>query len=250
MMKRSSILLLLSMLAFVFAGPTACKSKAQKQQEKQEQRLQGAWIIDHDATIAQLPEDQQQMAGAFMKMMKIGIVFNEDETLLMRVSMMGQKDEQEGSYKILEVDENTITLELSRGEVVNEEGEAVEEEPSKMIVTFLEDNRISFKPVAEEGEDQADMDEETLILRRISIDELDTELDSDSGQPSLEDFGLDPSQLEGQPQLDADDLDADADAEGGDADAEDADAEDADDADDAAEEDDAAEDDAAEDAAE
>src|SRR5690625_2209971 len=88
MMKPSSILLLLAALAFVFTGPVGCKSKAQKQQEKQEQRLQGAWIIDHDATIAQLPEDQQQMAGAFMKMMKIGIIFKEDDTLLMRVSMM------------------------------------------------------------------------------------------------------------------------------------------------------------------
>lgn len=237
MMKPSSILLLLAALAFVFTGPVGCKSKAQKQQEKQEQRLQGAWIIDHDATIAQLPEDQQQMAGAFMKMMKIGIIFKEDDTLLMRVSMMGQKDEQEGTYKILETTENTITLELARGEVVNEEGETVEEEPSKMIVTFLDNDRISFKPVAEEGEDQADMDEETLILKRISLEDLEKELDGGSEGFAPEDFGFDPEALGGGQEVDLDDVeldDAARDAEDGAEPADDAD-EDADAEEDAAE---------------
>lgn len=237
MMKPSSILLLLAALAFVFTGPVGCKSKAQKQQEKQEQRLQGAWIIDHDATIAQLPEDQQQMAGAFMKMMKIGIIFKEDDTLLMRVSMMGQKDEQEGTYKILETTENTITLELARGEVVNEEGETVEEEPSKMIVTFLDNDRISFKPVAEEGEDQADMDEETLILKRISLEDLEKELDGGSEGFAPEDFGFDPEALGGGQEVDLDDVeldDAALDAEDGAEPADDAD-EDADAEEDAAE---------------
>jgi|SRR5690625_36296 len=237
MMKPSSILLLLAALAFVFTGPVGCKSKAQKQQEKQEQRLQGAWIIDHDATIAQLPEDQQQMAGAFMKMMKIGIIFKEDDTLLMRVSMMGQKDEQEGTYKILETTENTITLELARGEVVNEEGETVEEEPSKMIVTFLDNDRISFKPVAEEGEDQADMDEETLILKRISLEDLEKELDGGSEGFAPEDFGFDPEALGGGQEVELDDVeldDAARDAEDGAEPADDAD-EDADAEEDAAE---------------
>lgn len=237
MMKPSSILLLLAALAFVFTGPVGCKSKAQKQQEKQEQRLQGAWIIDHDATIAQLPEDQQQMAGAFMKMMKIGIIFKEDDTLLMRVSMMGQKDEQEGTYKILETTENTITLELARGEVVNEEGETVEEEPSKMIVTFLDNDRISFKPVAEEGEDQADMDEETLILKRISLEDLEKELDGGSEGFAPEDFGFDPEALGGGQEVELDDVeldDAARDAEDGAEPADDAD-EDADPEEDAAE---------------
>ena len=254
MMKPSSLLLILSMLALVLAGPTACKKNQEKQQE---QRLLGAWVIDNDATVAQMPEDQQQMAGAFIKMMKIGLIFNDDETLLMRVSMMGQKDEQEATYKILDADEDTLTIELDREETVNEEGEVVEGEPSKMVVTFLSDDSISFKSVAEEGETQEEVDAETIILKRTTEEDLEADLE-DSGQPSLEDLGIDPSELggpegqdpnaapEGLEQVDPD-AEADADADAEDADAEDADA-DAEDADADAEEGDDA--DAEEDAAE
>lgn len=239
-MKPSSLVLLLSMLALVLAGPTACKKK----EAKQEQRLHGAWFLDADATVAQMPEEQQQMAGAFIQMMKIGIVFNEDETLEMHVSMMGQKDFQEGAYKVLEVGEDNMTIELTRDEAVDEEGNVVEDEPSQMIVTFLDEDRISFKPVAEEGQTQEEADDETLILKRITKEELEKELEG-AEQPSLEDLGLDMDDLVAPDQeLDADgeglegadvDADADADADAADADAEavdadeaDADAEDAD----------------------
>lgn len=237
MMKPSSLLLILSMLALVLAGPTACKKNQEKQQE---QRLLGAWIIDNDATVAQMPEDQQQMAGAFIKMMKIGLIFNDDETVLMRVSMMGQNDEQEATYKILEADEDSLTIELDREEVVNEEGETVDGEPSKMTVTFLDDDRISFKPVAEDGETQEEVDAETIILKRTTEEDLEADLEDSAGQPSLEDLGIDPSELggpEGQDpnaapeglEVEGEDVDADADADA-DADDADADAEEADDA--------------------
>lgn len=235
-MKPSSIVVLLSMLALVLAGPTACKSKAKQEQERQaqqEQRLHGVWFLDADATVAQMPEDQQAMAGAFIQMMKIGMVFNDDDTMEMHVSMMGQKDFQEGGYEVLEVGEDQLTIQLTRDEVVDEEGNVIEEEPAKMIATFLEEDKISFKPVAGEGQDQAELDEETLILKRITKEELDAELES-SAQPSLEDLGLDPSQLEGAGQA----------VDGADADAEDADAEEADEPD--VEEEDAEEVDAAE----
>ena len=192
--------LCLSLFALLLAGPIACK-KAQPDQQPHAQdqeavqveaadatggsaasveKLHGAWLIDHEATIAQLPEDQQQMAGAFMKMMKIGIIFKADETVVMRVSMMEQKDEQEGSYKVLDAIGNSLIVELSRGEVINEDGELVQEESSQMIVTFLNNDEISFKPIAEEGESQAELDEETLILKRVSEDELNTHLDEDN----------------------------------------------------------------------
>lgn len=219
-MKRSSIVVLLSLLAFVFAGPTACKTKAQKEQERQaaqEERIHGVWFLDSDATIAQMPEDQQAMAGMFIQMMKIGMVFNEDNTMEMHVSMMGQKDFQEGGFEVLEVGEDQLTIQLTRDEVLDEDGNVIEEEPAKMIATFIEDDQISFKPVAGEGQDQAELDDETLILKRITKEELQEELSS-SAQPSLEDLGLDMDEL-----IQADEG---ADAEG--ADAEDADAEDAD----------------------
>lgn len=234
-MKRSSIVVLLSLLAFVFAGPTACKTKAQKEQERQaaqEERIHGVWFLDSDATIAQMPEDQQAMAGMFIQMMKIGMVFNEDNTMEMHVSMMGQKDFQEGGFEVLEVGEDQLTIQLTRDEVLDEDGNVIEEEPAKMIATFIEDDKISFKPVAGEGQDQAELDDETLILKRITKEELQEELSS-SAQPSLEDLGLDMDALVPSDE-DAEDADAEeADAEEADegADAEGADAEEAVDAD-------------------
>lgn len=235
MMKPSSIVLLISMLAFVLAGPTACKSKAKKEQEiqaQQEQRLHGVWLLDADATVAQMPEDQQQMAGAFIQMMKIGMIFKDDETLEMHVSMMGQKDFQDGAFKVLEYGEDQMTIELSREEALDEEGNVIEDEPSKMIVNFLEGDRISFKPVAIEGQTQEEADEETLILKRVTKEELDQELEG-GAEPSLEDLGLDLEELVGADEdaEDADAEDADAEEDEGNVYADDADEEDAEEAD-------------------
>lgn len=193
-----------------------------------------------------------------MRMMKLGIIFNKDETLTMRFSMMGQQDEQEGRYKILESSENSLTIELSREEITDEEGEVIEEEPSKMILTFLDDDRISFKPAAEEGDDQEELDEETIVLKRVTLEELDQQLEGGE-QPSLEQLGLDPSLLDGAQDLDdldgLDGIELEGADEGEEADEEDVDAEDADeddveDADADADAEDADEDDADEDAAE
>lgn len=159
------------------------------------EKLRDTWLIDHDATIAQLPADQQQMASAFMKMMTLGIAFREDNILLMRVAMMEQNDEQEGNYKIVTTQSNSLVIELSREDTVDENGEIVHEEASTMVVTFLNDDKISFKPLAEGDESQAELDEEALVLRRVSQEEFDAAFASNAG-PTLEELGIDPSDLE------------------------------------------------------
>lgn len=195
MMKRS-ILVLLSLLALVFAGPVACKKKANA-----EARLHGAWIIDADATINQLPEDQQAMAGAFIRMMKIGMVFNEEGKLEMSVSMMGEQETQTGTYKVISVEGDVFTVEMTRDA---EEG-AEQEESSSMYVTFLSDSQIRFAPVPEEGETEEDLARDTLILKRITEESLKNEMSAPTEQPSLEEIfgqidleGLQGGEVEGE----------------------------------------------------
>ena len=211
MMKRS-ILVLLSLLALVFAGPVACKKKANP-----EARLHGAWIIDADATINQLPEDQQAMAGAFIRMMKIGMVFNEEGKLEMSVSMMGEQETQTGTYKVISVEGDVFTVEMTRDA---EEG-AEQEESSSMYVTFLSDSQIRFAPVPEEGETEEDLARDTLILKRITEESLKNEMSAPTEQPSLEEIfgqidleGLQGGEVEGEeaPEAGADGQN-DADAE-------------------------------------
>lgn len=177
-MKRS-ILVLLSLLALVLAGPVACKKK-----EKVDDRLNGAWIIDADATIAQLPEDQQAMAGAFIRMMKIGMVFGADGALEMSVSMMGEQETQAGTFKVLGIEGDVFTLEMTRA--AEEGAEAEAEESSKMHVTFITPDQIRFAPVPEEGETAEDLQRDTLILKRTTPEDLKAEMDAPTEQPSLE----------------------------------------------------------------
>lgn len=210
-MKRS-ILVLLSLLALVLAGPVACKKKA-----KADERLNGAWIIDADATIAQLPEDQQAVAGAFIRLMKIGMIFDGEGKLEMSVSMMGEQETQDGTYKIISIEDDVFTVEMTRAA---EEGAEGEEESSQMIVTFVTPDQIRFAPVPEEGDTPESLQRDTLYLKRTTPEALKAEMDAPTEQPSLEQlFGgeMNLEGLQGLEGLDVDQLEVEGDAAEGDA---------------------------------
>lgn len=174
-MKRQ-ILVLLTLLALVFAGPVACK----KAEVKAKDRLVGAWLIDADATLAELPEEEQAMAGMFIKMMQIGMEFTKDGALTMRVSMMGQKDEQTGTFEVVKVEGDTVTLRVTQPANA-ETGEAGD--TAEMLAIFRGDDQIRFMPVAEEGED---VSRESIVLKRVTKEEIDKAMTAAPATPDLE----------------------------------------------------------------
>lgn len=148
------------------------------------QRLIGTWMLDPAATVALMPEEQQELASAFVRMMKIGVVFNADKTLEMHVAMMGERDFQAGGYVILEAEDDRLAIELMRDDSIDEEGNPVDDEPSTMIVAFLDNDRIIFQPAASEGQSEAEAAEEALVLKRVTKSELNDALNKPSDYPS------------------------------------------------------------------
>lgn len=150
------------------------------------QRLTGSWLLDSAATIAQLPKGDHETAIEFMRLVRIGIVFNPDKTLEMHVAMMGERDFQGGSYTILEAEPDRLAIKLVRDDEVDEDGTPIEDEPSTMVVAFLENDRMVFRPAEMEGQTQADLAEETLILKRVTKSELHDALNNSGEKPSGE----------------------------------------------------------------
>ena len=79
----------------------------------------GSWNLDTQAMIAALPEAEREMAGAFMGMMQMNMTFGADNTVNMRVSMMGQEETESGTWESVSRDGDThvIRITSSDGEV-------------------------------------------------------------------------------------------------------------------------------------
>lgn len=211
---KSSTLVLLTLLAFVFAGPVGCKKKPNL-----ESKIHGAWIIDEDATIAQLPEDEQKMAALSVRMVKIGMVFNEQREIDLHASMMGQSQKSGATYELLSSDGDTLVLNMKPEQDENDVDDDGPRE-AKMNVRFIDDDHIAIGPAPEEGQSEEDVAKSTLILRRTTPEELQAAMETPQEMPSLEDLGIDPSMLgDGPDDLDDVDVDGDADANSDDADA-------------------------------
>lgn len=217
---KSTTLVLLTLLALVFAGPVACKKK----QNSLENKLHGAWIIDEDATLAQLPEAERQMAAFSVRMVKIAMVFQPEGKMELHASMMGQAQESDATYKVLREEGDVLIIQMTRTPDEEEGDVDPQELQADMRVTFLEGDRVSITPENEGEESAEQLAKSTLVLRRTTPEELEKSMKAPQEMPSLEELGLDPSMLGGDPDEDLDDADNDANEDGlGDDDAADAD---------------------------
>lgn len=154
------------------APPVDQQSAAEEAKNAGTQRLVGSWLMDPAATVAQMPDDQQERALEVMRMMRLGIVFNSDNSLEIHVAMMGEREFQAGSYSILEAEADRLAIELIQDDTTDDQGNQVEDEPSTMIVAFLDNDRMIFRPAATEDQSDAELAEETLILKRATKSEL------------------------------------------------------------------------------
>lgn len=179
-MKRN-LLVLLTMVLFVFAGPVACKKSAAKLAAEGQEKITGSWILDADATIAGMPEEERQMAQLFINMMRLGMVFGEDGTLEMHVSMMGQSESQTGNFKVLSADATSVRFEVSRPAI---EGES-EAEVQQMIARFEEGGKIAVTPITTEDPEGTSATDR-IVLRKLSPEEFKTAMEAPSEPADLQ----------------------------------------------------------------
>ena len=177
-MKRS-LLVFLTMVLFALAGPIGCKKSAAKLAEEAKGNLVGSWLLDSEATLAGMSDEERQAAEFFVNMMRLGMVFGEDDTLEMRVAVMGQSESQVGSFRVVSADAEHVRLEVTRSE------EGVETpEVSTMVARFNGDDQITMIPVTDE-DPEGTSTAEAIVLRRMSAEDFAAAMDAPAPTPDL-----------------------------------------------------------------
>lgn len=146
-----------------------------------EQKLHGAWLLMNDATLAQLPKQQQESAAAWIQNTKLGIVFGPDGSLEMHLAILGDTEYSEGSYTILEKEADRIALTMRTDNDADHD---------IMIAAFLDEERMLLTPAATKNADPNSRPE-PLILRRVTKREMYRNLNENKDLPTLKSLGLD-----------------------------------------------------------
>lgn len=187
---------------FVLEQQKAFEQAAKAQRAGSQERIQGNWTLDNDATLAQLPKEQQESAATWVKNTKIGMIFAPDGDLEMHLAILGDKEFKEGTYTVLEAEADRLALEM-----ITDEDDATRE---IMVAAFLDDERLLLRPAILNADDDADADDsdtdpenapttedaaareaETLILQRADRKSFYEYVNDTSGLPSLKSLGLD-----------------------------------------------------------
>lgn len=198
---------------FVLQQKEAFEAQRQHAHASAKERLFGNWTLDNDATLAQLPKDQQENAATWVQNTKIGMIFSPDGDLEMHLAILGDKEFKEGKFTILEAEADRLALEM-----ITDDDQATRE---IMIAAFLDDERLLLRPAissqsnTDEDRDEdsdaddedaaddadaaddtdenpdADPEAETLILQRVDRKVFYEYVNDTSGLPSLKSLGLD-----------------------------------------------------------
>lgn len=113
--------------------------------------LNGTWNANFQKTLEnqEMTEEERNMAMAFIAMMQMSMTFADGGAMTMNATMMGQTETQAGSFEVLSVEGNTITIRATKA--VAEGSGAPEVET--MVVTFENNNSITMRQGTEaEGE--------------------------------------------------------------------------------------------------
>lgn len=104
--------------------------------------LHGVWNVNFLKTIENqtLTEEARTEAASFIGTMQIRVTFTEDGTMTMNATLMGQPETRTGSYEVISVDGNTITIRATKTET----GSAPEVET--IVMTFENENSIMMRP--------------------------------------------------------------------------------------------------------
>lgn len=122
-----------------------------------EQSLHGTWNANFQKTLEnqEMTEEERNMAMAFIAMMQMSMTFAPSGAMTMSATMMGQTERQNGTYEVLSVHDDTITIRATK----EAEGGAKQPEVETMVVTFENNNSIIMRQGTE-------TDGETLYFDR------------------------------------------------------------------------------------
>lgn len=148
--------LLLLSLAFLMLSVVGCQKKTS------DVLLQGAWILDTDASLEQLKAGEERMSDERMATFDVGMTFSKDGKAEMLLVMGERRETHSGMYEITNVGDDSVTANITFGR--SEDSEITQ----GAIITFLTDNQMLFVP--------ADRQQDSLIFARSTEAKLKDKL--------------------------------------------------------------------------
>lgn len=118
----SFVLLLLSI--------SACATKTS------EQLLHGVWVIDQEATMAQVVPGEERVLDERFETLKLVLEFNPDGTFRGQMELSGDLEDQAGTYTVTQVEEDSVVFDMAQP------GDRTYE----IHVTFLNKDLIRYSP--------------------------------------------------------------------------------------------------------
>lgn len=158
------------------------EQNADEPQHNSEQLLYGAWLLQNDATLAQLPKAQQPAAAAWIDNTRLGMIFSPDHRLEMHLAILGDNQYSEGKYRVLEAEPDRLALQMITDQ---------DDTPDIMIAVFLDEERMLLSPVQNDAQDNKNSRAEPLILQRTTKKDLYNAVNQNHGLPTLRSLGLD-----------------------------------------------------------
>lgn len=119
--------------------------------------LNGTWNANFQKTLEnqEMTEEERNMAMAFIAMMQMSMTFAEGGAMTMNATMMGQTESQTGTFEVLSVEGNTITIRATKAAAEGSGAPEIE----TMVVAFENNNSITMRQGTE-------ADGETLYFDR------------------------------------------------------------------------------------
>lgn len=111
------------------------------------ENLYGEWILDTDKAYERLSDVEREHVGSMIKNTALSMTFLADGTLITHGASMGVIEERRGHFQVLDVDEQTLLLELKEDDLVDDEGKVLQRgTPLRMRAEFVSDHALEWAP--------------------------------------------------------------------------------------------------------
>lgn len=148
----------IALVVLVSVGAVGCK----KAERTASQRLVGTWLLDVDASMAEIPEEKHAVAEPYLRMLQLGMEFSEQGALIMRTAMQGKITERSGRYAMKS---GVPDGGLFNFTLVADTETSASAEDEDVQVTFRSDDQLVLTTIGPDG--QPDLNDR-VILRRVS----------------------------------------------------------------------------------
>lgn len=144
-------------------------SKAQAQ--RLAKRLDGAWLVDTQRSLAQLPEDAHDAHRKLLVERAVGLRFSEDGAVQVRVFYGETPMVTDAEYVVIDARKNAMIL-----------GMQYEGNPALLESMFIlqGDDHLVFKPTSGQEGSQAVADRQAIVLERVSREAFEAHFEEPS----------------------------------------------------------------------